>query len=1265
MWGRFRVGVLIVMGTGLAQTSMSLAGPAGPGAGTSAAPGAPALRALDKPAFTATPAELLALGKAAPTGDGSMVVLRDQRDVSYDDQGRATVRTRRVYVVQVALRIGDDHDNAGRAMWHPSYQDRPVIRARTISPAGTVVELDPAQVTEEPAGSRAAGAASDVRYVLAPLPAPEQGSVVEQEVVTTDRVPLPGGSMETLMVGPSFPTSSIVISYSAPASVRLHHVERQLPASARVRHQVAGGRETWSYEFAALSPRFDREVDLPEDVVAAPYVGVSTAASWEAVARAYRKLLDQRIAEGPIELPAELPHAASAEAVDAITAWVHHHVHRQGDGLYEELRVPRPPAETVQQAAGDGNDKATLLVALLRQAGIRADVALVATAWGARVDPDLPGVNAFDRAIVRARVGARDLWIDPVEDLARPGQLPEQDQGRRALVIADDTRALAVTPQAASTDNRIRDVRTFVAAEQGWSKLTRVVRSTGVFEIEHRNQARGRPDLLKRMFAARSERLFGGTLDQLTSSGPEDLTTPFEMTFEVKDAHRVTTALSEIHVYLYPHATFEELPFDGQTVHIKIDRTAFALLDAGKPRDALAEGQRLIALHPAEALHHTQLALVLLRAGAGEAARREARKAVAMAPRDVDALVGLGWILSFDTVGRAYTYDWDRAGAIAALRQAHKLDPKHLGAMLTLADALQHGPSGRIYDGADLAGAAEVWRDVLAIDKTDEHAVALARVLVWSEQFAEAEKVARGAGASEDRDRWIVTAVAGRGGGAAAIQVAGELRSGDARNRLLSFAGWTMTMLQRYDVAHELLSSSGMLPRASTGPTAMLAALQRHPPLQLRPADPRSVMLELLRVQLDPLRKPPVFWDAMVERELRGGVARSMAGAVRGGIGGRWLDDVVQSMHLEVEGGAGVWRATVDGDGKPQSFYLALDRGAVKVIGGGYSVTGVGRYVLRLDARDDARARRMLDWLRADLDRPNAPEAYFFKQLWGQGIPTSHDAIQLAAALLADWTDPDRVLPVATRCASTLPDAEVACHMSKFVAYRARKQWAEAVAESEAILAARPSWSDGRVQYHAWVLARAGRFDDADRMLAAVLARTPDHRGAMFSRFEVAAIRASSGAASATASAELVQRGEELVNAPAAGPGELNGVAWQRLAMAGTPGPAGDLTRALELARKAVDKAPQSGGILNTLAALEAEHGDLDRAIPDNTKAMELRHIIEPTSDDWFVIGRILEQLGLAGDATAAYKRVTPPLYDQLVNTYLLAQRRLAAIARP
>jgi hypothetical protein len=527
-----------------------------------AAPKATADRALDKPAFTAAPGELLALGKAAPTGDWPIVVLREQRDVSYDDQGRATVRARRVYVVQAGERDDDDDDDAIHARWSPSYQDRPAIRARVITPEGKAVELDPTRITELPGSQRAANAAGDRRYLQAPLPPAKTGAVVEQEIVTTDREPPPAGTADTTPIGSAAPTSSTVISYSAPVSARIHRVERKLPAGARVRHQVANGREAWIYEIPALPARFDQEFYVPADVVQSPYVGVGTGASWEAVARAYRKLLDRRIAEGPFDLPAELPREASIETVHAIVAWVHHHIHGSGAGFDDAVRIPLPPAEVVKQAAGDDSDRATLVVALLRQAGIRAEVAMLATGFGQKLDPDLPGLGGFDRAIVRAQIGARDLWIDPAEDLARPGQLPEHEQGRRVLVIAEDTKVLAMTPVAAPADNLVRDVRTFVTAEYGPSQLTQVMRYTGVFEAEARDQARGlRASARKRVLGHHAESLFGGTLDQITSSDPEDLTKPFEATTTVKDARRATTDFERIDVYMSPQDALEHLPW--------------------------------------------------------------------------------------------------------------------------------------------------------------------------------------------------------------------------------------------------------------------------------------------------------------------------------------------------------------------------------------------------------------------------------------------------------------------------------------------------------------------------------------------------------------------------------------------------------------------------------------------------------------------------------------------------------------------------------
>src|SRR5256886_12159572 len=51
------------------------------------------------------------------------------------------------------------------------------------------------------------------------------------------------------------------------------------------------------------------------------------------------------------------------------------------------------------------------------------------------------------------------------------------------------------------------------------------------------------------------------------------------------------------------------------------------------------------------------LATVLIHVGAGQAARRAARKAVELAPKDADAHVVLGWVLAHDSFGRAYGFD--------------------------------------------------------------------------------------------------------------------------------------------------------------------------------------------------------------------------------------------------------------------------------------------------------------------------------------------------------------------------------------------------------------------------------------------------------------------------------------------------------------------------------------------------------------------------------------------------------------------------------
>src|SRR5262245_7720739 len=143
---------------------------------------------LDKPAFTATSAELLAEAKAVPAGDAEVVVLRDDLTASLDARGRATKHFHTVFAI--AKPSGIDPWGTSAFDWSPFYQDKPKIRAGVIAPGGTVAELDPALITDAPAISTSPSVFSDRRKLEAPLPGLLVGAVVEQDIEEVDRQPL-------------------------------------------------------------------------------------------------------------------------------------------------------------------------------------------------------------------------------------------------------------------------------------------------------------------------------------------------------------------------------------------------------------------------------------------------------------------------------------------------------------------------------------------------------------------------------------------------------------------------------------------------------------------------------------------------------------------------------------------------------------------------------------------------------------------------------------------------------------------------------------------------------------------------------------------------------------------------------------------------------------------------------------------------------------------------------------------------------------------
>ena len=514
---------------------------------------------LDKPAFTASADELLAAAHAVPAGDAAVVVLRDETRIAYDARGRAERQYRTVFVVEQPSAI--DGWGTLQIDWSPFYQDKPNVKARVISPQGKIAELDPSLVTDAPTVTDSPSVYSDRRELEAPLPRLVVGAVVEETYTIRDREPLLSqGVVEHVVMGGSTPEQRAILTIETPVGHALRVLPRGFATPPRMHQEIRHGVTVRTYDVGPVPALAYRPAGVPSDVATWPSVGIATGASWAAVADGYRRIVDQRIAQGPVELTADLRGATPAETVDRILASVQAHVRYTGIELSDAEIAPWPPAKTLDRGFGDCKDKATLVVALLRAAGIDASVALLSTGPGLDVDPGLPGIGEFDHAIVRAVVGGKPVWIDATADELPAGQLPVDDQGRRALVIAPGTRALVMTPVATPADNVIREVRTYHFPEQGLAHVTEVTTERGAFSDDLRSWYHSSDHAaLEKNLSSYVAGVYDGKL--VTFSGTTAaVTQPFTFTVEVSDVGRALTGRENVDAYLSRGAAMVQLP---------------------------------------------------------------------------------------------------------------------------------------------------------------------------------------------------------------------------------------------------------------------------------------------------------------------------------------------------------------------------------------------------------------------------------------------------------------------------------------------------------------------------------------------------------------------------------------------------------------------------------------------------------------------------------------------------------------------------------
>jgi len=540
-----------------------------------AAPAAAAEELADHPAFSLSPERLLTAARSTDESqalpEGSAVEILFQSTVfSFRENGAAAFSRHEVY--RILTSEGAELWNEISIDYSPWYQGRPTLRARVITPAGRVHTLDPDTISEISLESDMPDVYQDRRRLVAPLPAVEKGAVVETLVELRDDAPLfDAGTVHRVPLASPVPMRLVRVTVDRPESLPLRHLVAQPvgadPAS-RPEPTVAraDGRIREVFEARPDETIGYRPVGLPPEETHYPYVAFTTGRSWQEVARAYHGIVDRQVEAsdlGNVDVPGEeLP--SQWEQIAARVAWMQSAVRYTGINLGEAAIVPRPPAQTLARRYGDCKDKATLLVAALRELGIPAYVALLRAGSPDDIDPEMPGLGAggFDHVIVYVP-GTPALWIDATDPYSALGELPAADQGRLALIASPNTERLIRTPVTGADDNRISETREVFLPELGKGRVVETSELHGAAARELRGYwATTTEEEIVDSLAAYAEGEYGtASATGVEHTPADDLSGPVTSRLEVEEAAWAVTDLVQGLVAIPRTSLLQRMPY--------------------------------------------------------------------------------------------------------------------------------------------------------------------------------------------------------------------------------------------------------------------------------------------------------------------------------------------------------------------------------------------------------------------------------------------------------------------------------------------------------------------------------------------------------------------------------------------------------------------------------------------------------------------------------------------------------------------------------
>jgi hypothetical protein len=401
------------------------------------------------------------------------LVLSESRHFTLGPDGRVTEHVR---VVQKVLTYqGMDEIGDPKIAFQKENQTLTVNLCRTCTPEGKTVdakansfnEMTPYELEKSPAYT-------GWREMVVTKVGLDVNAVVEFEYTITDTKPWRPFLEGLVMLQSTEPALLREVSITVPAGKEVK--AKLLNMSGQPTTASEGGQVTTTWTFKSV-PLLGTTAVSAMDEAFAPALVFTTAPDWKAQADRVGTLVQKAIDATSPALDKKTDDLLKGlqdpfEKTAKLQSYVAEYINDVDWPLAAFEFQPRPAAQVYESGYGHSLDKAVLLCAMLKRAGVSCAIAAGRRLpEGAEDSTTVPCMAQFDRTVVHSEPGKGTLWLDPTAPLGESSQrnlyglkglpllpgfneihtMPPVDAADQLLVNADATLAPDLSLEGTAT----------------------------------------------------------------------------------------------------------------------------------------------------------------------------------------------------------------------------------------------------------------------------------------------------------------------------------------------------------------------------------------------------------------------------------------------------------------------------------------------------------------------------------------------------------------------------------------------------------------------------------------------------------------------------------------------------------------------------------------------------------------------------------------------------------------------------------------------